>query len=109
MKVLKFRYLPKKQNNITGIHSQPSFKRIHPRPCRQRPPVQVEGSDRPVQRSADDDEAAGGEGDVSDAAGVFGKCDKAEAGVGVPHFHLQEFINTVWSQRRDLESSFIWY
>lgn len=50
--------------------------------------MQVERSDSAVQRSADDDEAAGGEGDVADAAGVFGEGDEAEAAVGVPHFDL---------------------
>ena len=52
--------------------------------------MQVERSDRPVQRSADDDEAAGGEGDVGDAAGVLCEGDEAEAAVGVPHFDLRE-------------------
>lgn len=51
-------------------------------------PVQVERSDRPVQGSADDDEAAGGEGDIGDAAGVFCEGDEAKATVGVPHFDL---------------------
>lgn len=50
--------------------------------------MQVICSDRPVQRSADDDEAAGGEGDIGDAAGVLGEGDEAEAAVGVPHFDL---------------------
>lgn len=52
-------------------------------------PVQVERSDRPVQGGADDDEAAGGEGDVGDAAGVLREGDEAEAAVGVPHFDLK--------------------
>lgn len=51
--------------------------------------MQVEGPDRPVERGADDDEAAGGEGDVGDAAGVLGEGDEAQAAVGVPHLHLQ--------------------
>lgn len=55
-----------------------------------RSPVQVKRSDRSVQRSADDDEAAGGEGDVGDAAGVLGEGDEAEAAVAVPHLHLEE-------------------
>ena len=50
--------------------------------------MQVKRSDRAVQRSADDDEATGGEGDAADAAGVFGEGDEAEAAVGVPHFDL---------------------
>lgn len=52
--------------------------------------MQVERSDRPVQRSADDDEAAGGEGDVGDAAGVLCEGNEAKAAVGVPHFDLRE-------------------
>lgn len=59
-----------------------------PSPLLYKSPVQVERSDRAVQRSTDDDEAAGGEGDVADAAGVFGEGDEAEAAVGVPHFDL---------------------
>lgn len=51
--------------------------------------MQVEGSDRPIQRGADDDEAARGEGDVGDAAGVLGEGDEAQATVGVPHLYLQ--------------------
>lgn len=50
--------------------------------------MQVERSDRPVQRRADNDEAAGGEGDVGDAAGVLREGDEAKAAVGVPHFDL---------------------
>lgn len=53
-------------------------------------PVQVERSDRPVQGRADDDEAAGGEGDAGDAAGVLGEGDEAEAAGGVPHFDLRD-------------------
>lgn len=53
-------------------------------------PVQVECSDRSVQRSADNDEATGGEGNAGDTAAVLGECDKAEATVGVPHFDLNE-------------------
>jgi len=51
--------------------------------------VQVEGSDRAVQRGADDDKSAGGKGDVCDTAGVLGEGDEAEAAVGVPHFDLK--------------------
>lgn len=51
--------------------------------------MQVERSDRPVQRSADDDEATGGECDDGDAAGVLCECDEAKATVGVPHFDLR--------------------
>lgn len=50
--------------------------------------MQVECSDCPIQRSADDDETSRGEGDMSDAAGVFGEGDEAEAAVCVPHFNL---------------------
>lgn len=53
-------------------------------------PVQVERSDRPVQRSTDDDEAAGGECDVGDAAGVLCERDEAQAAIGVPHFDLRK-------------------
>lgn len=56
--------------------------------------MQVERSDRPVQRGADDDEAAGGEGDVSDAAGVLGERHEAVATVGVPHFDLNGLIQS---------------
>lgn len=59
--------------------------------------MQVERSDRAVQRSADDDEAAGGEGDVADAAGVLGEGDEAEAAVGVPHFDLWRKKNSMIS------------
>lgn len=52
-------------------------------------PVQVERPDGPVQGGADDHEAAGREGDVGDAAGVFREGDEAEAAVGVPHFDLR--------------------
>lgn len=52
--------------------------------------MQVERPDSPVQRRADDDEAAGGEGDVGDAAGVLCEGDEAEAAVRVPHFDLKE-------------------
>lgn len=50
--------------------------------------MQVERSDRPVQRGTDDDEAAGGEGDTCDAAGVLGERHEAVTAVGVPHFDL---------------------
>lgn len=52
--------------------------------------MQVERPNGAVQGGADDDEAAGGEGDAGDAAGVLGEGDKAEPAVGVPHFHLKE-------------------
>lgn len=51
-------------------------------------PVQVEGPDGAVQRGADDDEAAGGEGHAGDAAGVLGERDEAQAAAGVPRLHL---------------------
>lgn len=51
-------------------------------------PVQVKRSDSAVQRGADSDEAAGGESDVGDAAGVLCERDEAKAAVGVPHFDL---------------------
>ena len=56
----------------------------------QNSPVQVECSDRPIQGGAEDNEAAGGEGDIGDAAGVLRECDEAQAAVGVPHFDLRE-------------------
>lgn len=51
--------------------------------------MQVERSHRPVQRRADDHEAAGSEGDAGDAAHVLGEGDKAEATGGIPHLHLR--------------------
>lgn len=50
--------------------------------------MQVERPDRPIQRSTDDDEATGGEGDVGDAAGVLCEGDEAKAAVCVPDFNL---------------------
>ncbi len=66
--------------------------------------MQVERSDRPVQRSADDDEAAGGEGDVGDAAGVLCERDEAKAAVGVPRFDLWRRNDRVTSDTNTFRS-----
>ena len=50
--------------------------------------MQVESSDGAIEGRADDDKAAGGEGDIGDTAGVLGEGDKAQATGGVPHLHL---------------------
>lgn len=50
--------------------------------------MQIKGADRPVQRGTDNDEAAGHEGNVGDAAAVLSECHEAESAVGVPHFDL---------------------
>lgn len=71
--------------------------------------MQVERSDRPVQRSADDDEAAGGEGDVGDAAGVLSEGDEAKAAVGVPHFDLRERNHSLTSDINTFRSQVLFF
>ena len=74
---------------VTSGNSRPPIQPVCMYPIQvQILPVQVESSDGAIEGRADDDKAAGGEGDLGDTAGVLGESHKAQATAGVPYLHL---------------------
>lgn len=64
-------------------------------------PVQVKSTNCTVQRGTDHHKATGGEGDISNAAGVLSEGHETQAAIGVPHLHLKNthtYTHAIWEQ-----------